>query len=103
MIFISSAITNSSCNNFNFRGKNSQKILQCIRYCSKKQNHLFQKIDKFMNGLKGLYKQLETLYIERLAEGSVNKLKVINWILYGRNKFKMLRQKVLFLENNGEI
>ncbi|WP_169924981.1 hypothetical protein [Petrotoga olearia] len=56
-----------------------------------------------MNGLKGLYKQLETLYIERLAEGSVNKLKVINWILYGRNKFKMLRQKVLFLENNGEI
>jgi len=36
-----------------------------------------------------------------LAEGSVNKLKVIKRIMYGRNKFEMLRQKVLLLENNG--
>lgn len=37
-------------------------------------------------------------YDNRLAEGCVNKLKRT---MYGKNKFEMLRQKVLFLENNG--
>jgi len=39
-------------------------------------------------------------YNNGLTEGSVNKLKVIKRIMYGRNKFEMLRQKVLFLEKN---
>ena len=40
-------------------------------------------------------------YNNGLAEGSVKKLKVIKRIMYGRNKFEILRQKVLSLESNG--
>lgn len=36
-------------------------------------------------------------YNNGLAEGSVNKLKVIKRIMYGRNSFDMLRKKVLWL------
>ena len=54
-----------------------------------------RKIDKFVNGLK---RDIQTVrnaiiyeYNHGLAEGSVNKLKVIKRIMYGRNKFEMLR------------
>lgn len=33
-----------------------------------------------------------------LAEGSVNKLKVIKRIMYGRNSFELLKSKLLRLE-----
>jgi len=63
------------------------------------------KIDKFVNGLKRDMQAVRNAiiyeYNNGLAEGSVNKLKVIKRITYGRNKFEMLRQKVLLLENNG--
>jgi transposase len=35
------------------------------------------------------------------VEGCVNKLKAIKKMMYGRNKFEMLRQKVLFLKDKG--
>jgi len=38
-------------------------------------------------------------YNNGLAEGSVNKLKVIKRIMYGRNNFNLLRNKLLSLEN----
>jgi len=38
-------------------------------------------------------------YNNGLAESSVNKLKVIKRIMYGRNSFEMLRRKLLLLEN----
>ncbi|HWQ89813.1 MAG TPA: transposase, partial [Desulfitobacteriaceae bacterium] len=34
-------------------------------------------------------------YNNGLAEGSINKLKVIKRIMYGRNSFEMLRNKLL--------
>lgn len=37
-------------------------------------------------------------YNNGLAEGSVNKLKVIKRIMYGRNSFEMLKRKILYLE-----
>lgn len=37
-------------------------------------------------------------YNNGLAEGSVNKLKVIKLIMYGRNSFELLKAKVLFHE-----
>jgi transposase len=62
-------------------------------------------MDKFVNGLKRDMQAVGNAiiyeYNNGLAEGSVNKLKVIKKIMYGRNKFEMMRQKVLFLENNG--
>ncbi|TCO78832.1 transposase [Marinisporobacter balticus] len=42
-------------------------------------------------------------YSNGLAEGSVNKLKVIKRIMYGRNNFDMLRKKVLRLEEIRRI
>jgi transposase len=82
--------------------KNIEKLEEWIE---KANNLKIRKIDKFVNGLK---RDMQTVrnaiiykYNNGLAEGSVNKLKVIKRIMYGRNKFEMLRQKVLFLENNG--
>lgn len=37
-------------------------------------------------------------YNNGLAEGSVNKIKVIKRIMYGRNRFELLKAKVLFHE-----
>lgn len=42
-------------------------------------------------------------YNNGLAEGSVNKLKVIKRIMYGRNSFDMLYKKLLWLEKNRKI
>ena len=47
--------------------------------------------------------QLYIDYSNGLAEGSVNKLKVIKRIMYGRNNFDMLHKKVLLLENRRKI
>jgi transposase len=37
-------------------------------------------------------------YNNGLAEGSVNKLKVVKRIMFGRNSFKLLKSKLLRLE-----
>lgn len=42
-------------------------------------------------------------YSNGLAEGSVNKLKVIKRIMYGRNSFDMLYKKLLWLEKKRKI
>ena len=71
----------------------------------KASNLKIRKIDKFVNGLKRDIQAVRNAiiyeYNNGLAEGSVNKLKVIKRVMYGRNKFEILKQKVLLLENNG--
>ena len=59
-------------------------------------------VNAFIAGIK---KDLEAVknsiiyqYNNGLAEGSVNKLKVIKRIMYGRNSFELLKTKVLHLE-----
>ncbi|WP_407314585.1 transposase [Desulfosporosinus sp. SB140] len=42
-------------------------------------------------------------YNNVLAEGSVNKLKVVKRIMYGRNSFEMLRKKLLRLEKSRKF
>ncbi len=68
----------------------------------KANNLKIRKTDKFVNDLKRDMQAVRNAiiyeYNKGLAERSVNKLKVIKRIMYGRNKFEMLRQKVLFLE-----
>lgn len=60
-------------------------------------------INSFINGIKidieAVNNAIILKYNNGLAEGSVNKLKVIKRIMYGRNKFDLLRNKVLLLEN----
>ena len=41
---------------------------------------------------------IENAYSNGLAEGSVNKIKVVKRIMYGRNSFELLRAKVLLRE-----
>lgn len=63
------------------------------------------KIDELSSFVRGIKRDIEAVknaiifaYSNGLAEGSVNKIKVIKRIMYGRSKFDMLRRKVLLLE-----
>ena len=84
---------------------NSKNVEKVEEWIEKASNLKIRKIDKFVNGLKRDIQAVRNAiiyeYNNGLAEGSVNKLKVIKRIMYGRNKFEMLRQKVVLLENNG--
>ena len=56
----------------------------------------------FLNGIKKDIKAVENAcilpYNNGLAEGSINKLKTIKRVMYGRNSFELLRNKLLLLE-----
>lgn len=67
-------------------------------------------IDDINSFVTGISRDIEAVknaikyeYNNGLAEGSVNKLKVIKRIMYGRNSFDMLRKKVLRLEKKRKI
>ena len=55
-----------------------------------------------MNGIRqdivAVKNGIDRQYNNGLAEGSVNKLKVIKRIMYGRNSFELLKAKVLLHE-----
>ena len=60
---------------------------------------------KLQSFVEGILKDLKAIkngiiysYNNGLAEGSVNKIKVIKRIMYGRNSFDLLKAKVLFHE-----
>lgn len=59
-------------------------------------------LDSFVNGIErdkdGVKNAIQFDYNNGLAEGSVNKLKVIKLIMYGRNGFELLKSKLLRLE-----
>ena len=59
-------------------------------------------IDSYLNGLKKDINAVKNVICYKfnngLAEGSVNKIKLIKRIMYGRNSFELLRAKILFNE-----
>lgn len=61
-----------------------------------------EQINSFVNGIRrdmdAVKKAVELDYNNGLAEGSVNKLKVVKRIMYGRNSFEPLKSKLLRLE-----
>ena len=66
------------------------------------QKYDIPELQTFINGIK---KDLTAVkngiiysYNNGLAEGSVNKIKVIKRVMYGRNSFELLKAKVLFGE-----
>jgi transposase len=67
-------------------------------------SHGIDEITGFINGISGdldaVKNAIRFEYNNGLAEGSVNKLKLIKRIMYGRNSFKLLRSKLLLLEAN---
>jgi transposase len=64
-------------------------------------------INSFINGITNDIEAVKNAtiykYSNGLAEGSVNKIKVIKTIMYGRCSFDTLRRKVLHLEKFREI
>ncbi len=54
-------------------------------------NGVQKDVDAVKNGIS-------LAYNNGLAEGSVNKIKVIKRIMYGRNSFELLKSKVLLHE-----
>ena len=60
------------------------------------------KKNSFINGIlrdiEGVKNSIIYDYSNGLAEGSVNKIKVIKRIMYGRCNFETLRKKILILE-----
>lgn len=66
-----------------------------------------EQITSFVNGLRrdmaAARNAIELDYNNGLAEGSVNKLKVVKRIMYGRNSFELLKCKLLRLESKRRI
>lgn len=64
-------------------------------------------ISSFVNGVRrdigAAKKAIELDYNNGLAEGSVNKLKVVKRIMYGRNSFELLKGNLLRLELRQKI
>ncbi len=62
-----------------------------------------REIDSFVEGVKrdyeAVFNAVKFDYSNGLAEGKVNKLKLIKRIMYGRCRFSTLRTKVLLIEN----
>ncbi|WP_269800729.1 ISL3 family transposase [Bacillus cereus] len=61
-------------------------------------------VDSFLHGIKRDFESVlhacKYPYSNGLAEGSVNKTKLIKRIMYGRNNFDILRKKILLREFN---
>lgn len=59
-------------------------------------------LQTYVNGIRkdveAVKNGIENEYNNGLAEGSVNKIKVIKRIMYGRNSFELLKAKILFHE-----
>lgn len=84
--------------------KSEFKINKWIQQASYLNNKY---INSFINGITrditAVKNAITYDYNNGLAEGSVNKLKVIKRIMYGRNSFDMLYKKILWLENRRVI
>lgn len=76
-------------------GWKRQRLLEIDELCS------------FVNGVKrdiaSVKNAISFDYNNGLAEGSVNKLKVVKRIMYGRNSFELLKGKLLRLELKRKI
>ena len=71
-------------------------------WISDTQSLELKELASFLNGMKQDIEAVENAcilsYNNGLAEGSINKLKTIKRIMYGRNSFELLRNKLLLLE-----
>ncbi|WP_347401349.1 transposase [Clostridium beijerinckii] len=80
----------------------SHKTEELETWISKAKAHDIQELQSF---LEGTCKDVDAVkngiiypYNNGLAEGNVNKLKVIKRIMYGRNSFELLKSKILLYE-----
>lgn len=85
-------------------GKND---LELDKWIEETQELEIDELNSFINGIKKDIQAVKNAilldYNNGLAEGSVNKLKVVKRIMYGRNSFELLKGKLLRLELRHEI
>lgn len=66
-----------------------------------------EELDNFVNGIQRdkdrIRNAIQFDYNNRIARGSINRLKVIKRIIYNRNSFELLKSKLLRLELKQKI
>ena len=71
-------------------------------WLEKTENFNIPELQTYVNGIRidinAVKNGIKLKYNNGLAEGSVNKIKVIKRIMYGRNSFDLLKAKVLLHE-----
>lgn len=84
-----------------------KKETELDRWIEETKKLEIEELTSFINGLKrdidAVKNAIRFDYNNGLAEGSVNKLKVIKRIMYGRNSFELLKGKLLRLELKRKI
>ncbi len=77
----------------------SKKYKKIEKWKKKAKKYKIPEIDSFINGIERDFEAVKNAikynYNNGLAEGSVNKIKLIKRIMYGRCSFELLRKKVL--------
>ena len=85
----------------------SRKPDELEKWMSEAERLGLEQINSFVKGLRrdidAVKRAIELDYNNGLAEGSVNKLKVVKRIMYGRNSFELLKGKLLRLELRHRI
>ena len=79
-----------------------KKVKNLSKWIKKAEKLDIDEIKSFLNGISmdidGVKKAIKYKYSNGLAEGKINKIKVIKRIMYGRSSFAYLRRKILELE-----
>lgn len=77
----------------------NKKYKKLEKWIQESKKHKIPEISSFLNGierdLEAVKNGIKYDYNNGLAEGSINKIKVIKRIMYGRCSFELLKQKVL--------
>jgi predicted transcriptional regulator len=85
----------------------SQKSEELDLWIEKASVLNFDELSSFISGLKNdlqaVKNGIDYKYNNGLAEGSVNKIKLIKRIMYGRNSFQLLKAKILLNERYYQI
>ena len=85
----------------------SQKVEDLDSWISNAASLKIEEIDTYVNGLtadiEAVKNSIRYKYSNGLAEGSVNKIKLIKRIMYGRNSFYLLKAKILLGEYYYQI
>lgn len=85
----------------------SKKPEEIEKWMSEAETMNIAEINSFINGIRrdidAVKNAIELDYNNGLAEGSVNKLKVVKRIMFGRNGFELLKSKMLRLELKRQI
>jgi transposase len=80
----------------------TKRVDELDKWIESAAEHNIDEINSFINGinsdLDAVKNAIRYDYNNGLAEGSINKLKVIKRIMYGRCSFNLLRNKVLLRE-----